>query len=261
MRRFLFLITLFNLFVFNIYSQKVDSIKTEQSGDFIKIRYKILNSSPQQIYRVKILCSINGGLNQEIKSISGDVGDQVIGGKSEYWAVWDVLKDVDEVKSVEFVVRADLVKDLAAVQGDNRKKPSGGTLMAALEGDGPSMIFGIRGGYISSWGVMGKFLYGKKYFDKNDASLGKYSAGSISVDLTKSIVLKDKFQMHIYAGPGFSRLEQASPNLQTGLFVTLEGGVLFALSKVTISLGISSVGSNKVDNGNIFPNFAVGLKF
>ena len=72
-------------------SQSVDSIKVEQSGDFIKIRYKILNSAPDQIYKVKVLCSINGGMNNEIRSITGDVGDHVVGGKPEYWVIWDVL--------------------------------------------------------------------------------------------------------------------------------------------------------------------------
>ena len=66
----------------HLFSQKVDSIKVEQSGDFIKIWYKILDSEPGQTYRVKVLCSINGGLNTELRSISGDAGEQVADRKS-----------------------------------------------------------------------------------------------------------------------------------------------------------------------------------
>lgn len=91
--------------------QMIDSIKVEQTGDFIKIGYQIPDSRPGQIFRIRVLCSINGGLNTEIKSVSGDTGDNVQGGKEEYFVVWDVLKDVEELNSAEFIVRAELVKD------------------------------------------------------------------------------------------------------------------------------------------------------
>jgi hypothetical protein len=96
-------------------SQKVDNITVVQSGDLINIRYKILNSSSAQLFRVKVLCSLNGGLNTEIRSFSGDAGDNVAGGRSDYLVVWDVLKDVDEIKSVEFIVRAELISDNSAI--------------------------------------------------------------------------------------------------------------------------------------------------
>ena len=79
MKKLSFLLILFVCSIQISLSQKVDSINVEQTGDFIKIRYKIADSKPGQVFRVKVLCSINGGLNTEIESVSGDTGDQVAG--------------------------------------------------------------------------------------------------------------------------------------------------------------------------------------
>jgi hypothetical protein len=67
-----------------IKSQTVDSIKVEQAGELIKIHYKILNSNQYQTFRVTVFCSINGGLESKLKSLSGDFGENVIGGRDEY---------------------------------------------------------------------------------------------------------------------------------------------------------------------------------
>jgi hypothetical protein len=48
-------------------------------------------------------------LQSVLNSLSGDYGDNVVGGRQEYMVLWDVLKDVDEVKSVDFSVRAELL--------------------------------------------------------------------------------------------------------------------------------------------------------
>jgi hypothetical protein len=91
------LILLFGLFPI-ILSQTVDSIKIEQAGELIKVHYKILNSNQSQVFRVTVYCSINGGLPSVIKSLSGDFGENVVGGRTDYMVLWDVLKDVDEFK-------------------------------------------------------------------------------------------------------------------------------------------------------------------
>jgi hypothetical protein len=73
--------TLFFLFglITVITCQTVDSIKVEQAGELIKIHNKILNSTPDQFFKVTVLCSINGGLQSVLKSLSGDYGDNVVG--------------------------------------------------------------------------------------------------------------------------------------------------------------------------------------
>jgi hypothetical protein len=99
------------LFVSTINAQTVDSIKVEQAGELIKIHYKILNSTQYQTFNVAVSAKINGGLESKLESLIGDVGDAVKGGKDNYIVIWDVLKDVDEVNSIDFSVRAELLMD------------------------------------------------------------------------------------------------------------------------------------------------------
>lgn len=108
-----------------LYGQHVDSIKVEQAGEFIKIGYKILNSAPDQLFRVKVLRSVDGGMNYEIRSITGDFGDNVRGGKQEYWVVWDVLEDVEELGSVESVIRAEPMSEIRVARKTRQKKEHG----------------------------------------------------------------------------------------------------------------------------------------
>jgi hypothetical protein len=196
-----------------LLSQTVDSIKVEQSGDFIKVRYKILNSRPDQLFRVKVLCSINGGLNTELRSVSGDTGENIVGGKPEYFVVWDVLKDVEELTSVEFIIRADLISDLSSMninQGSmnaetlkwSKKRFN---LMPAAQFPGAKV--GFRIGYMGSFGILGQMVHGNAIIKKGiSVPIGmttefepeKYA--SLSLDITKRIVNSKGFQMHLIAG-------------------------------------------------------------
>ncbi len=216
------LLLLFGL-VTVIRCQTVDSLKVEQAGDFIKIRYKILNSTPDQVFRVKVLCSINGGLNTEIRSISGDVGDMVAGGKPEYWVVWDVLKDVDEIKSVEFIVRAELVKDnsLSGKAGPNTLSKSRFHVLAVV--GGPEPVFGVKIGYMGSWGISAMYLKG----------VGKLLYVG-SLDLTKRIVNIKKSKIHLFAGITFSSKYQ---DLTTKNYVSGEAGIIWSINKLVFSIG------------------------
>jgi len=106
--------TLLIILIFSVhpfYAQKVDNIKVEKSGDVVTIRYQIPNSTSSQVFRVTVLCSVNGGVDEVLRSVSGDTGVNVKGGKNEYSVYWDVLKDKDEVKSAEFIVRVELISD------------------------------------------------------------------------------------------------------------------------------------------------------
>lgn len=175
--------------------QKVDSIKVEQSGDFIKVRYKILDSRPGQVYRVKLLCSINGGLYSELRSVSGDIGDQIAGGKSEYWAVWDVLKDVDEVKSVDFVVRADLV---AVIEQGKKKNNKIFNFQAAVQLPGPT--FGLRTGLMSKFGASAQFVRGMGVLLKDPLYYEQPVFNRFSLDFTSRLVKENEIELHLLTG-------------------------------------------------------------
>jgi hypothetical protein len=218
------------IFISTIKCQTVDSIKVEQAGDFIKIRYKILNSTPDQVYRVKVLCSINGGMNTEIRSISGDVGDMVAGGKPEYWVVWDVLKDVEELKSAEFIVRAELVKDNSTVAAKVPKSKGPPThkfhLMPSLQLPGPG--YGLRFGYMGKVGFSLQYIMtsGKKIlvrgsnYDGPNPRLDRFS-----IDFTGRIINKKTFQTHLLIGSTVGEWISHYPDDPTDWNLHITGGV------------------------------------
>lgn len=213
------------------WGQKVDSIKVEQTGDYIRIGYKILDSRPGQIYRVRVLCSINGGLNTEIRSVSGDTGDNVQGGKPEYFVVWDVLKDVEELKSAEFIIRAELVSDIN--QPSSQRKISATTLKwnkkwfhigPAIEMPGPKI--GFMGGIMGSFGVAAIVTKGKYAIDGEvsvpigvTVDLDEYIEGKnsnpVTLFITKRIVSQNMLQLHLMAGIQRSRMIFNDPNAMT----------------------------------------------
>jgi hypothetical protein len=269
MKRFFFLLILFNFFVFNASSQKVDSIKVEQSGDFIKIRYKILSSTPDQVYRVRVYFSVDGGLNQEIRSITGDVGDQVLGGKSEYWAVWDVLKDVEEIKAVEFVVRAELVKDISSGSGNEKKKNNHiVSLIGALQLPGPG--YGARLSFLGKFGVSlqavtGKGVKGNSSYDE-DPSLKRFS-----LDLASRIANKDKFQTHLLTGitVGQAVIEDTyngTTSYPTHFGPGIEAGAIFSFNRLNLMLVASKLLTNLSEEGNAISQtfhitLGIGIRF
>lgn len=214
-----------------VNGQKVDSIKVDQTGDFIKIGYKILDSKPGQIFRVRVLCSINGGLNTEIRSVSGDTGDNVQGGKPEYFVVWDVLKDVEELKSAEFIVRAELVSDVRS--GSSQSQVTELTMKwnkkwfhlgPAIEAPGPKV--GFMAGIMGSFGVAAIVTKGKYAInDEVPVSIGvtvnlddfvaAKNANPITLLLTKRIISQNFFQMHLMAGIQRSRMIFLDPGAMT----------------------------------------------
>ncbi|MBI5009371.1 MAG: hypothetical protein HZB98_06930 [Bacteroidia bacterium] len=236
MKRIPILLLIFFCTTFLALSQKVDSIKVEQSGDFIKIRYKILNSEPDQIYRVRVLCSINGGLNQEIKTVTGDVGDQVMGGKSEYWVVWDVLKDVEELTSAEFVVRAELVnKDITSSKSKKNNKSN--SIQPVLQLPGPGI--GLRYGFMGKAGV--SFQYAVFFSKQNQGYTGDDIMHRFSLDLTARLSNKDNFQTHLLFGPTVSHsiimeTNNGYKDFNKHFTPGFEAGVVFCMKRTVFSI-------------------------
>ncbi len=60
---------------------------------------------------------MDGGSRFEPKAVIGDVGENIIGGKSFYTIIWDVFEDVEEVVNPEFFVRVDLISDMSVAAG------------------------------------------------------------------------------------------------------------------------------------------------
>lgn len=253
------------------FSQRVDSIKVEQSGDFIKVRYKILDSKPGEMYNVKVLCSINGGLNTEIRSVSGDTGDMVQGGKNEYWVVWDVLKDVDEVKSVDFIVRAER-KVQAKLPKENGHIVN---LSPAIQFPGPG--FGVRFGVMGKFGVSLQFISWKAVLIGNPVYTGDLESKRFSLALASRLMHKEKSQIHILTGftVGNSLIEEKyvdngsstyvihfkktmTPGPELGIAVS-SGRMIFTLTGAKLLTNMTEEGQDIAKNN--FVSASVGFRF
>ena len=286
----IFLLTAMLTFPVLLCGQQVDSIKVEQAGDFIRIGYSILESKPGQVYRVRVLSSINGGLNSELRSVSGDVGDNVQGGKDEYFIVWDVLKDVDELISADFIVRAELVNDVKSddkqVKGDpevtlkwSKKRINA---LFALEPSGPKV--GIKAGYLGSFGLTVHIAYGPVKFSDDGISI---AIGSVTFDeyesenqfllgasITKRIVNYNGFQMHLAGGVQRTRMVFFDSNAsQTPYHLEKvfgpEFGIVFGIKTLAMSLTLTHFDPGQVEKDTDFMsasplsyvNACIGVRF
>jgi len=271
--------------------QTVDSIKVEQAGDFIRIGYRILESKPGQVYRVKVLSSINGGLNSELRSVSGDVGDNVQGGKDEYFIVWDVLKDVDELISADFIIRAELVSDIKSDDNQSKANPEV-TLkwskkrinaLFALEPSGPKI--GIKAGYLGSFGMALQVAYGPVKFGSDDeVALAPGAVTNddykpeeqflLGVNITKRIVNYNGFQMHLAGGVQRTRMVFFDSNAsQTPYHLEKvfgpEFGLIFGIKTLAVSLMVSHFDPGQVEKETDFRcnsplsyvNACIGVRF
>jgi hypothetical protein len=260
-----------------INSQTVDSIKVEQSGDFIKIRYQIRNSNPDQIYRVKVLCSINGGLNNELRSVSGDTGDHIVGGKPEYWVVWDVLKDVDQVNSVEFIVRAELVSETdKGVRKEINWSDKKMHVLVVGDRGSKGNLAGIRLGYMGKFGITAKVAKGSVTDDFVLGSEGQNTEVPLlntSLDLSARLVNSRKFQLHYLLGIAYCKVKAEQDyhptNMEGNIYDMYPGinfGLVFDISRICLTIGGSAfLPSTDVPEGyNIKPGYisaGLGVKF
>jgi hypothetical protein len=269
MKKFLVLLSIILCSVQVVISQKVDSISVEQSGDFIKIRYKILNSTPDQIYRVKVLFSMDGGLNQEPKSITGDAGDYVVGGKPEYWVVWDVLKDVAEIKSVEFIVRAELIKDISVVEKGNKEGSHNFSLILSTQFPGPGI--GLRISSLGKIGFSAQAMKGTGVIDDSNYPDNNPSLLRFSFDLAPRIANKPDFQTHLLTGItiGQAVIEDnynGNKSYPTHYVPGLELGVIFSLKRFNFMITGSRLLAGMTEEGKAisqtrYVTIGIGYRF
>jgi hypothetical protein len=277
------LIILF-LFFAGLYAgaQKVDSIRVEQTGDLVKVYYKILNSNPSQIFRVSVLCSINGGLRSVPNSLSGDYGENVVGGRDQYMVLWDVLKDVDELKSAEFFIQAELKKDLSAETSelfDTTKFWADKRFIALTCIDLPGPGLGIRIGYLGSYGISVHAYRGNipvlDEFESNQYYPGPEPGFGAGIDLTKRIISRKAFQMHLLAGvrncDALVYFNGPPPAFWTHGVESIELGTIIAYKRVLFSLIYSHYSTERLVNKHDEPvipagpddfvNFGIGIRF
>lgn len=271
MRRLLLILTVLFVCLRWGIGQTVDSIKVQQSGDFIRIGYKILDSKPGQIYRVRVLCSINGGLNTEIRSVSGDTGDNVQGGKPEYFVVWDVLRDVNELKSAEFIVRAELKQDIS--QRSSGKGSRLTSIMPVIQLPGPG--FGVRLSIMGKAGfsvqyVNGKTSYTGEYKDRSSTRLHRISFGP-----TFRLVNTETDQMHLFLGGAVGQnwiVEKPTSPLSSVLDYNLhfspglEAGIILCQKRTLLNISVQKFLPSVTEEGEpitktLLINAGFGIRF
>jgi len=275
----LFMIFLSSYF---IVAQRVDSVRIEQAGDFIKIHYKILDSNPNQVFRVSALCSIDGGLKSQMNSLVGDFGDNVTGGRTDYMIIWDVLKDIPELKSAEFFIKAELVKDLAIKPQELNDLKSffsqaEFSLMVSTSFPGPQV--GVRLGYMGSFGVSVQLLNGKMPVLEEYRNYALYPTPLqtmvIGIDLTKRIINGKNFRMHLIGGVRNNDLMvyfagPPAPVLWTQGMTGIEAGMIFTVKKLTATIMVSQLNPKQLEKNDNevviaspykFLNMGVGIRF
>lgn len=194
-----------------VSAQKVDNIKIEKSGNLINIRYQIPKSTSSQVFRVTVLCSINGGVDEVLRSVSGDTGGHVEGGKSEYSVYWDVLKDKDEVKSAEFIVRVELISDNIVKPANTvtqKKVNDTGfdkkrfNVLTTIGVQGPK--YGAMFGFLGNWGIYLDIVTGQTTKSPDaDSNANPMTIPSFQVysgAITKRFLNKNAVQMHLALG-------------------------------------------------------------
>jgi len=175
-----------------ILSQTVENIRVEPEGEDIRITFRIGGSTEGQVYRVGLECSIDGGPRFTPRSVIGDVGDNIVGGKSYYTILWEVFKDRDEIGEAEFFIKVELVDEkdsvTTQVEQDLSKR-----FFAGYSGSIATQL-GVSGGYLGNWGFYAAFRTG---FTGHSAQRFSITGG-----VTKQIYQKGTYRMHGYAGIG-----------------------------------------------------------
>ncbi|MBI4645328.1 MAG: hypothetical protein HY738_01740, partial [Bacteroidia bacterium] len=91
----------------------ISNVHSQQQGDSVLIYYDILGTTPEQKFDIRVHCSTDGGkiYGEALKSVSGDVGENITGGAGKI-IIWDALKDVQKIegKNIKFDVRAKVKK-------------------------------------------------------------------------------------------------------------------------------------------------------
>lgn len=242
-----------------INAQTVDSIKVEQAGDKILIHYQILQSNNLQVFRISLSCFLSTGIKLEPKSISGDFGENVVGGKPDYMIVWDVLKDLEELQSAEFSVSAELIKGHPS--NVIRKRTAKDKFHVQMLYETPPGLIGLRIGYTGAWGISLMYCAGK---DKN-MDVPRY-VDHQSIDLTKRLANKDNLQLHLFGGFSSAQLRIHGVSEDLRSFFGPDAGLLMNIRRISMSVQVAHFGDNAaVTTGNKIEHFklvcGLGVRF
>ena len=272
-----------------VNAQTVENVTVRPDGDNIRVTYRIGGSTDAQIYTVTVNCSVDGGRRFEPKTLDGDYGANIRGGKSIYLVIWDVFEDVDEVGNVEFFVKVDLVSDMAPpiTQQQNQQQvqrqiqPAEEPKQTEIREQNPGLPdhdfvgtpkeeitkssylaytgstaspYGISFGGLKNFGGYGSFRMGYYIDDWENDVWATFTTG-----LTKFIMRNGKYRLYGFAGIGITYEvyeEYIYDTSWTDSFFTFDLGIISAIGKLNLILGLESVRET-----GTYPVFGIGFDF
>ena len=264
MKRVFLLFAVLNI-VYFVNAQTVEGIQVKSENDKIIINYRIGGSTDAQYYNVALSCSMDGGLRFEPRSVIGDVGENIRGGRSYYTIEWDVFEDVDEVGDAEFFVKVDLVSDMSPIvvqpqtqpqtQPEKAEVSESGQANQGFDAGTPKETFERRSFFaftgstaspygISFGGVKNFGGYGSLRFDYYTDDWETDIWLTATAGLTKYIMTSGKYRLHIYAGIGSTYVsyeENLSDYSETDTYLTFEAGFINVIGKFNLTLGLESI--------------------
>ncbi len=256
-------------FTGTLFGQRVENILAEWSGEKIRINYQIPGSTDAELFHVTLKCIVDGRAEMTPRSVFGDVGFNVQGGRSLYTIIWDVSKDLEEVGQTRFSVNAELTGDLDDVTSPAlrttgepvreieslyiREEPvrRAGTgfpferrTYFAYIGS-VSSPFGLSVGMLNNWGFYSSFRFGGISGDRIRDLWYTAAAGG-----TKYIIGKEGLRMYGYAGIGISgeSYEETYVGTRwTASFFTAEAGLQGVIGWFCLILGVEVQTTNGAD--------------
>ena len=294
MKRLLFLLLTLSFFCTG-NAQTVENIRVTQEGEQLKITYRIGASTESQLFKVYLSCSMDGAAKFEPEAVIGDVGENVVGGKSYYMVMWDVFEDVDEVIDPNITVRVELMSDLAAPVTRNAQEEEyidaeaqqtepqtqlEDTREVTQEGikedpfrrngffsysgmTGFGIPIGVSFGSLNNWGYyVTPLRLGIYKFQSWDSNSGYYIDDVdvhviAAAGVTKHIVSGGPYRLHGYAGVGghLGVFYLNSDSFAKGYGV-IETGIVNVIGGFNLTAGIM------ISPGYAYPvNFVFGLGF
>jgi len=262
-----------------VNSQSVSNIEPLQSGNKISINYSIIGAKFYQTFDVSLYVSNDGGQNFQgpVKSVSGDVGKVVSGGKKKI--LWDVFKDDINIEGdLFFDVRIEVIEEKI------KKK-----FFLAFSGN-TSAPFGLSIGQIGKigWYITARsnqnFNLSSSY-ECNDEQITNYSAETyysfdgeskiVRYSLTAGLTYQAGKNVYFYAGGGYGTKDllwhineyNYDDDSKTGddyakntnysySGIEAEAGIIINTGSFFFSVGASSQSFKRLDG-----NFSIGLTF
>lgn len=219
------------------YTQKIEHVESEVSGNTIHIYYDLLDIADEQLVNISVYLSTDGGISygESLKSVVGDVG-VVLGPGQRKLIIWDVFTEVDELisETVKFKVKAELVQ---STKSFNPGYMAGVNASLGSKVEMNAYGFKVNGGIILkqfTLGVRGDYFktYGDKHPLADTDDTGIYAIISGGLFGEYQLIRNPKFSLYPLLGIGQTKIEYMGgppEGKYVGYSMTFDAGVGFGV--------------------------------